>query len=315
MKVRVFRLGLDWITYFFDESYADEFLEGLFAGFSETANQRFGVPFFGCEFDITYLKTEMKRILVFYYLGTSVFELVKHQQTIKIKLGYKFTFYGAYFYIDDLSQILQAFTKLYQEHMHISRMDIALDCDVPVPVFYKRNRTQFHAEIDYKLYGVVSGFYLGSRKGNRKHFIRVYDKKIDSDKKEKFHLFLPYFGEEVVTRVEVEMHVLTLKTLGIIPQTIIDYEEARCTDFTITPNCLEQYFASLCMKKSGTFLYPLKNVHFKDVERLNTATFTGKVDDEILDKVRYVNIFVGMGRRLKKMGFDPYQILQRHGLL
>ena len=96
MNVRVFRLGLDWITYLFDADYLDEFLESLFHGFSETANQRFNVPFFGCKFDITYTETKAKRILLFHYLGTAIFELVKQRKTKnRRQLGYKFSFYGA----------------------------------------------------------------------------------------------------------------------------------------------------------------------------------------------------------------------------
>lgn len=311
MKTKVFRLGLDWITYLFDIGYVDAFLESLFLNFSETANQQFDISFFGRQFDITYTDTKTKRILLFHYLDTAVFELVKNQTTkSKRRLGYKFSFYGAYFYIDDLSEILLEFTRQYRGRMHISRLDIALDTDVPIPVLYRRKHTQFIKEKLFKTNGILTGFYLGSREGNRKHFIRVYDKKLDSGKKGKFHLFLPYLAEDIVSRVEVEMHVLTLKTLRITPQTVIDYEEARLTGFEGVPNCVEQYFASLCMKKGGTYFYPLKGVSFSKVERLNTATFTG-LSDEIQDQILYIKQFVGRAKSLKRMGIDPIALLHR----
>src|SRR5437764_432096 len=111
MSVRVFRLGLDWITYQFEGSYEGAFFDSLFRDFSATANQRFSVPFFGHLFDIEYTETRTKCILIFQYLGNSVFELVKNMNPHSNRqYSYKFTFYGAYFYLEDLSKILLEFT-------------------------------------------------------------------------------------------------------------------------------------------------------------------------------------------------------------
>src|SRR3989338_873939 len=312
MKVRLFRLGLDWITYRFLDMYSDIFLDSFFLDYSETANQRFGVEFFGRQFDVTYIEAKTKHILIFQYQSTSVFEFVKIWKRFSIsEYSYKFSFFCAYFYLDDLSDVLLAFTKRYVQQIAISRLDIALDTDIPIPVLYKRKRTQFQKQQLFKSLGVLTGFYLGARKGNKKFFIRVYDKKLDSKGKEKFHLFFPYLLEEAVSRIEAELLVLTLQTFGITPQTIIEYEEARMTNFVSKPNCLEQYFASLCLNKQGTYFYPLKSLDFANVERLTTATYKGK-SEYILDEVSYIKDWLGRGVTLHNMKLDPVGLLQHH---
>jgi hypothetical protein len=312
MKVRVFRIGIDWITYQFDGTYEGEYFDSIFRDYSQTASQRFGFPFFDHEFDMTYSEGRTKVILLFQYHGTNVFELVKNlNANAGRQYSYKFTFYGAYFYIEELSDILLAFTKRYSEHMTISRLDIALDCNIPVPVLYRRNRTQFHTEQLHNKYKILTGFYMGQRKGNKKYLIRVYDKKLDSQKKGKFHLFLPYLMEDVVSRIEAELHVLTLQIFGITPKTIIEYEEARITAFASVPDCMQQYFASLCMNDQGTYFFPLKSVDFANIERLTTA-MNPKKAEEIIDKIGYVSQFLSRGRRLKEWGIDPIEILERH---
>lgn len=312
MKVRVFRIGIDWITYQFDGTYEGEYFDSIFRDYSQTANQRFGFPFFDHKFNMTYIDGRTNVILLFQYLGTNVFELVKNlNANAGRQYSYKFTFYGAYFYIDALSDILLAFTKQYVRHMHLSRLDIALDCNILIPTLYKSKRTQFRAEQLFKTSDVLTGFYLGGRKANKKYLIRVYDKKLDSQKKGKFHLFLPYLMEDVVSRIEVELHVLTLQIFDITPQTIIEYEEARITAFASVRDCMQQYFASLCMNDQGTYFSSLKNVDFADIERLTTAGNPKKAT-EITDKLGYVRQFLTRGRRLKEWGIDPIEILERH---
>lgn len=313
MIVLIYYLGLDWITYKFFGEYEGAFFDSLFRDFSETANQHFGVKFFGHDFDVSYFETRAKQVLLFTYIGTTVFELVKNRNSNSAarQYSYKFTFYGAYFYIEDLSDILLKFTKQYARHMRIYRLDIALDCNVPILSLYNNKHTQFVKEQLFKKYGILTGFYLGRRKGNDKYFLRIYDKKLDSNEKGKFHLFSRYFVEEVVSRIEIELHALTLDGIPITPQTIIEYEEARMTGFVSTKNRMEQYFASFCMNKGGTDFYDLKDVNFKDIKRITIASFTGKTE-EIVDKMRYVKDFIGRAKTLKKMKIEPIPLLERH---
>lgn len=202
------------------------------------------------------------------------------------------------------------FTKHYSRHMIIQRLDIALDCNVPIPDLYNNKHTQFVKKELFINHDVMTGFYLGNRKGNKKHLIRCYDKKLDSTGKNKFHIFSTYFHHDVVSRIEVELHCLTLRAMGISPQVIIDHEEARQTGFISAPNCLEQYFASLCLDKQGTCFHILEDVSFKNVERLKT-TITAKKGDAIVDELMYVKQFVTRAENLQKMRIDPIELLQR----
>ncbi len=314
MSLRSFRLGFDWVTYQISpeiEGRDDEFL-ALFRGFSQTANTKYGVLFFGCPFDLLYDEGKGRRTIYFSYSGDAVFclTMITHAERSKF-VNYIFTFYGASFYVPDLSHILLAFTSKYLPYLSISRLDLALDCNVPVQELWDDQRTQFKKTKEYKNNGVLESFYFGQRKGNRKHFIRVYNKKADSETKQKFHLFLPYFGEETVTRIEVEMHVLTLKTLGIRPYSIVEYEKSKRDGEAAGLEFIERCFASLCMNDQGTYFYSLKELDFSAIERLTTAKYTGKAE-AIIDTMAYAKQFISRGLRLKQMGIDPIALLQRH---
>lgn len=314
MKLRAFRLGFDWITYNFCTEFQErdqEFLE-FFNGLSETSNTKNGVTFFNRPFDLLYKEGGGRRSIYFLYSGDNVFCLTMENRKDRSKyVSYTFHFYGASFYIPDLSHILLEFTSKYLPYISLSRLDLALDCNVPVDQLWKWKKTQFKKVRRYENGGALETFYLGQAKWNRKHYIRVYNKRADSQTKQKFHLFLPYFGEEIVTRVEVQMHVLTMKTLGINPRKIIDYERAKRDGGGASMEFIEQCFASLCMNEQGTYLYPLKGLDFDQIERLTTATYTGKAE-EIIDQMSYTKQFVSRGLRLKEMGIDPVELMQRH---
>lgn len=306
-------MGLDWITYQFVSAYVDAYLDSFFSYTSETANQRFNVDFFGHVFNVLSIECRSKHIVIFQQNGISVFELIRNRNLYSTRqYSYKFSFYGAYFYLDDLADVLLAFTKRYADFMTISRLDIALDCNIPIPVLYKRKKTQFQQKkLHINAEDVLTGFYLGVKKGNKKFLVRVYDKKLDSKTKEKFQLFLPYLMEETVSRIEAELHVLVLRNFKITPNTIIEYEEARLTYFAFAPNCMEQFFASLCMNEQGTYFKPLKGVDFAKVERLTTAVRT-KRSEYILNTIPYIKDWLSRGLTLHKMKLNPLKLLEEH---
>jgi hypothetical protein len=317
MKTQVFRLGFDWNTYQFYASFRSPLFESMFWCLSETSRQRFGVGFFGKPFDLLYSEGKGRRSIYFMYGIDAVFCLTQILDSgFKKKVSYEFTFYGAYFYIEDLSHILLEFLEKYVAYIKVTRCDIALDTNIPVQRLWQLKHTQFKKKRRFEDGDEFTGFYLGKREGNHKHFIRVYNKKLDSETKQKFHLFRHYLEQEgIVTRIEVQIHSITIKNLSITPQAILDYERARMTHFVFTPNILEQWFASLCMdhENGGTNFLPLKGLSFKNVERLKTTAFTGRrknVEEmERYEKYLQAQGFLTRSETMLRMGFDPILFL------
>lgn len=316
MKVRLFRLGLDLIRYNFNAKFRGNTFAYLFDGLSENSPEKMA-DFLGHRFRVVYAESDSLKMLSFHHKNHRVFLLVKQTGMGKADhIPYTFLFDGSYFYYPELTRCLLDFTKLYLLYISISRLDIALDCDVTVDELFHNHKTQFVIDDIKRRYKKVVTFYLGQRKGNAKYFIRVYDKKADSMSKEKFDLFSHYVREKVVTRIEAELHPKTLKALAITPQTIMRYEEDRLNGEYVSIELMQQYFASLCMNEQGTYFYPLKDLDFSSIERLTIAKKTGRMlhpeELEKHEKLPHMKQFITRAETLYKMGIDPIMLLLIH---
>lgn len=304
-------MGFDYLRFNLCNGFKGSTFAYLFEGFSENSDQKFDVPFLGHRFNLTYIGNRQKRIINFYHGPYHVFCLVENlDMGISRVVPYTFTFYGTYFYLPELQDCLVTFMRQYLTFLTVSRCDICLDVNIATEVLLKWKRTQFKFIDVIRNHGHVETFYLGRKLDNKKYFIRVYDKKIDSQGKGKFMLFHEYLSQETVTRIEAQINVLTCKVLRITPKAILEYIEASSIGDESRLHILEQWFASLCMNEQGTFFYSLRGLSLSNVTRLTTAKFTGRSKE--IEKSRYVRIFLAYAKRLHSMGFDVFSFLREH---
>lgn len=217
-------------------------------------------------------------------------------------MSFSLTFEGTFFAIPELLPFLVTFTKRFLNSLSVSRIDIALDCSVKTEVLWKWKRTQFRFNEVIRDRGYIETFYLGKKIGNKKYFIRVYDKKIDSMNKGKYALFHHYLSKDIVTRIEAEVHTITAKVLGITPQVLLEYVQACIAGEEDGLKPLEQWFASLCINEQGTCFYSLRGLALSQSTKLTTAKFTGR--SEAIERGRYVRTMLAYATRLHHDGFD-----------
>ncbi|MBU0766479.1 hypothetical protein KKF55_01685 [Patescibacteria group bacterium] len=314
MKVQVFRFGIDTIRFNFKSDFRSPIFDSFFLGLSENSNQKFGVLFMGYEFTVTCAIQSNMMSLYFEFEGDGVFCLTKIiDGGIVRSISYVATFYGAFFYIDALDQFLLKFMKQYKSSLSLSRLDLCLDVNVSTSTLWKSHKSQFRKKQRIENGNHLETFYLGAKKGNKKHFIRVYDKKLDSQKKGKFHLFMNYMEEEVVTRVEVQVNIKSLEAMKVSLHKVIEYEKARLVNEKEGQKFLQSVFASCCINTRSTCFPILKSIDVAKVERIVTAidTTKRKPTDQI-EKVPYIRDFLSRARRIQEMKFDPIELIKAH---
>jgi len=313
MKPQVFRFGIDTIRLNIDEDCDSPVLSQMFKGLSESSNAKYGIYFLEYEFDVieTYVQKN-NAMIIFAYCGDPVFSIKKIFVGGVIKdISYQITVYGACFCIDDLNEFLFKLITRYKNYLSVSRLDLCLDCDVPVEVLWKKHKTQFRKKLPFINGKKIESFYLGAKKGQKKHYICVYDKKLDSKNKGKFHLFFEYLKKPLVTRIEVKMFTKSIKAMRITPQLILDYERARLSRFVFHKNNLHTFFSSCCLNPRSTCFLPLKDIDIAKVPLLITSTYTGKVEDlELINQVPYLKGFITRANRIEQMHIDPIALLQ-----
>lgn len=312
MSVRLFRFGIDYLRYNFCPEFSSRNFDYLFVGLSENSKQKLKVDFLGHVFtSVTYLETKTLRILQFYSGNYHVLTLVQYMDVGLITtVSYSMTFEGTFFAIPELLTFLITFTSRFEKSLSVSRIDIALDCNIKTNVLWKWKKTQFKKDNVYRSDSNIQTFYLGRKLNNKKYFIRVYDKRIDSMSKGKFVLFRHYLKEKIVTRIEVEIHTITIKVLNITPQAILGYLNANIIGDENGVRILEQWFASLCVNEQGTCFYSLRHLSFNNCEKLVTAKFTGRSKE--IEQHRYVRVFLTMAKKLQSMKFDVLGFLAEY---
>lgn len=139
---------------------------------------------------------------------------LEHYQNV-----YDLTFYGAYFeyvkqgYIPQ--ETLDIFTFLNPK---ILRIDYCFDYNIKITELIKtftRIKRPRNVFTDRK--GKIETLYLGKllSSNNHRHLIRIYDKKADIKKKQKYDINMQYAEMQIVTRVEFELRSAMIREYKI----------------------------------------------------------------------------------------------------
>lgn len=299
-EVAALRFGVDTVRFNFSPDFSAVVFDLMFEGLSVNSPQNDNLSFMGRKVTGFFAQTRSKKILQLQYEGDMVICVEKILDAgIARSLAYTVTFYAAFFYIPSLEGMLESFLRVYGVHAKVSRVDLALDVLASVDDLWKSHRTKAQKKYVIRKAEKIETFYLGPKANNKRHFIRVYDKKLDSQKKGKFHLFASYFLEDMpVSRIEVQINVLSVSHFRIQP-----------TDITESTECsgrMWEVFRDCCMNESGTdfAILPFASVR----KKLSSPAQV----QEFLDELPYARRMLGYARRLQEHGFDPVEYLRAH---
>lgn len=213
---------------------------------------------------------------------------------------YILKFHSSFFHFPELKNILVEFMiSDHYEEIRVSRLDICLDIDKGVDEFLDLGyKTQFLVKEERKRSDKLQTLYLGTRNAtNKKHFIRIYNKLLDTQRKAKFGLYQEYFAYEKVTRIEVQINSQSCLAFGISLSNIGQAE------------FLKTVYKSCCVNQQGTYFNVLD---VPDFHNLNIIKRKAPPKSEILEKLPYAKIMLGYAKNLLKAGFDPIRFLQKH---
>ncbi len=301
MKSKYLYFGLDFLRLNFKSSYKNIRFDNYFSGLSANSNFK-TVDWFGLTFNCTFTQTGNKKILIFNYNDFPVFVLEEFLDGgINTHTSYVIQFYSAFFYIKELDLFLFAFLNYYGRYCYITRFDIALDVPLSISDFVSKGySTKFRKGAKFGLNentGEFETWYLGAKGcSNKKHFIRIYNKLLDSKKKSKMMLFWQYFDFEDVTRIEVQVNSQSCSVFGAIPDNITDI------------NFLGSVFKSCAVNKSGTIFN-----HLEDLDFINSSSliaYKKPKKSDIIDKLSYAKTMLGYAQTLLDQGFDPVLFLR-----
>lgn len=305
----MFRFGLDLVRFNFPSGFDSPLFESLFHGLSLNSAQSFGRDFFGGEFNIQLSSDgRQRKTVILSFMNDGCIHIEKVLDSgIAQSVSYAVTFYSTYFYINEIKKVLSNFIAKYKNDLSLSRTDLALDVDTTVQELWDCHRTQFKKKQSYENGADLETFYLGSKAYNKKHLIRVYNKKLDSRKKGKYHLFTEYLDQETVTRVELQLNVLSCKTFNIEPTHILDlFSKEKNEDAFNSP--LWEIFRSCCLNSQGTDFPIIEASNIKEtIKRPKNSK-----GNMILDEIPYARIMLGYARRLHGQGFDVIRYLRTH---
>jgi len=204
-------------------------LDRLLFGLSVGSPMNYDIKFFGFNMTALYTEHADKYILILQYDNHPVvcidYLLVPR---LKDDARYVVTFYGAYFYLPEIKKILTNFISVYYDYCVISLCDICLDLNTTTDKLLQHDyfsTTARHKAV-YSKDDHIETYYIG-RVRTQRHWIIVYDKKLDTKKKGKEELFLKYMSEENVTRIELKIHSLSCKVFGITQQDVLDCYNAK----------------------------------------------------------------------------------------
>ena len=132
--------------------------------------------------------------------------------TAKSKIATKdyVAFYSTCFRVYGKEIILNTITQLFYvpNVLQIRRFDVCIDILAPISTILSGfNILNQRGATFYGAKGMLETYYIGDKKNstNRRHLIRVYNKKIDILKKGKNELYQDYLLEQDVTRIELEV--------------------------------------------------------------------------------------------------------------
>ena len=299
-KPQLLHFGIDYIRLVFPKLFTSPDFTDFFVGLSANSNYR-EIDWFGFHFTLDYTYSGSRKTLKFTYDGYPIIYLVEYADmgAVAQNISYSLDIYGSAFYIPELQQFFSQFWRHIGCHGKVTRLDLA--CDVmctPKQFLDAGYVTQFPKGSKYGLNektGDCETRYFGEKKPkNKRHLIRVYDKLLDSQGKQKTKLFSHYFQFENVTRIEVEIRSTTCKSLKITPYKLGDY------DF------LESTFKTLAINPSGTCFNALIGFDMANVAKLKLDR---KNTDVPMSSLQRSNRFLGMAINLHESNADPVGFL------
>jgi|GEM_PF-3241447 len=298
--MELIHFGIDHLRLNFSvKRYPSEF-EEFFEGLSANSNFK-GVFWHDIMLLVVFSSTKQKHILNFTYDGIPVLCLEKIiDDGIGRNYSYILKFHSSFFHFSELRNILnRLLTWDYRHTLTITRLDICLDVNLGVQELVDKGyKTQFRVKEERKRSDVLQTLYLGTRNAtNKKHFIRAYNKQLDTEKKAKHGLYLDYFAYENVTRVELQINSQSCKEFGITVFNVWDAE------------FLKTVYKSCCINPKGTHFLALDVPEFDNLEILRRKA---PPKSEILDKLQYAKVMLGYAQNLTNVGFDTLSFLKKH---
>jgi site-specific recombinase XerD len=216
--MNIVHFGIDHLRVNFPDKSFPKYFKDYFEGLSANSNFK-EVEWHGNFMQVVFISTKQKHILNFSHKEVPVLCLEKITDSgIGRTCAYVLKFHSSYFQYPELRNIFREFMfSKYADKLSITRLDICVDIDLSVDEFFKEGfETQFKVKETRKFGKKIQTQYFGTRNAtNKKHFIRVYNKLLDTERKAKFGLYLDYFAYENVTRIEVQLNSQSCKEFGI----------------------------------------------------------------------------------------------------
>lgn len=295
------RFEIDYLRLNFQKDFASALFNECFEGLSDNSNEKH-IEFMGYLFKVVYFQTSQKKILNFYHDNLNLFTLEKIMQSnVLHRISYVMNFYGTFFYTSLREDLLRKIITTFQNDIFLSRIDLALDVETSVNDFLNKGYvTQFKIKDTKENGDRIETKYFGNRSDtNKRHFIRIYDKKLDSSKKNKLEVHYFYLNFKEVTRIEAQINALSCKELGFRKDINLIFDR----------KFLESIFTSICINKSGTYFNALEDTDFND-EIVRRKKFVKT--NNVLDIARYARLGYSYNKTLFLQGFDPVAHFYKH---
>lgn len=309
LKCEVYRRGIDTLRFNFGRKFNAYLFNEMFKGLSANSPQRYGYDFLGYPVNLIYSMANGKRILTLTTEEGDVIMMIENQLVTSIDSGYVpwvFEFKGAFFYTEGVKDMFNKFINLFGLVMTVGRCDLCMDVSASTNQVIDHCVTKAVFSSEFNDRDKIETKYLGRKSHNQRHFIRVYDKRLDSQDKKKFKYFMNYLKLPVVTRIELQINSLSCKRYGVTPKNILELYNASVSEID---NC---YLWSNVMREC-CFNYYQTCFELECVPVICEKVYTGEISDdgEVIDRIRYLKRFINHADKLHEMGFDVVKMLQK----
>jgi len=308
--------GCDYLRLTFGNQYESGLLDRYFSGLSENSNETFDNTFFGLsgfKFNALFLKD--RKVGHFTIKGCSVVQITKMLSPGALRnCSWIIDFYSSSFHMSEMVPVITKMLVTWKDckDCRITRCDLAADFDLSTYYFWRSRATRFKKNYVITKNKHIETFYLGRKEKNKKHFIRVYDKKIDSQKKGKFGLYGHYIAsKKPVTRVEVEMHVHTLDKLNISIEKMLDF--FLLEKLYDKKSYLLACFIDLCGNRNASYFPAVAALKKYGVPTIKKTLSCEKKEFLFpMEQLQYAKVMLSYARTLQEAGFDPLMFLTEH---
>jgi hypothetical protein len=290
---KILYFGLDFLRFSILNKKEYPALDILFSGLSKNSPYT-EFNFFGANIQARYIETKEKNILNLDHEGFFICTVEKIKSLIAKDIVYIVEFWGLAFLKDEVvGKMIPNLEKyLGRDNYKITRIDICLDLTLSVPEVlkgvYRNNRK---GSTYYSALGEVETQYLGKKGANKRHFVRVYDKLLDTDKKSKMGYYSHYFAYDHVTRIEAQLNADSCRNYDVDFLVFTDQKE------------LKRIFGSLTKNRRINDFPILHNIDFGEVYR------PSKRDKLQIDNLHSIKMLRAYADKLREQGIDPHVAL------